>query len=341
MKKSLKLVISATLGVACFSLGAVYWDTHRFLESTDNAYVQADVSPVLAKVDGYVTKLSVVDNQEVQTGDVLAEVDAGDYATRVAQLSAVVQGKKAAITNLQDRATLQMTQISRASSTLAASSADQARANGDAVRFEDLLSQQYATRQRADAAQTEAVKAKAIVDANTAALATERSQTKVLSSLREQAIAELAAAQAQLDQAVRDKNNTRILAPVAGTIGKRSIQVGQLLKPGSQVLNIVQTDTLYVEANFKETQLSRMRAGQPVVFTVDASPGVQFEGVVDSISPATGAKFSLLPQDNAIGNYTKIVQRLPVKIRVTSPLKLTTLLRPGLSTEVVVDTSKV
>ncbi len=338
MTKPSKLFLAVAIGAILATVGTVYWDTHRYLETTDNAYVQADVSPVLSKVDGFVTQMSVVDNQVVKAGDVLVQVDDGDYETKVAQLQALVAARQAALDNLRDRVGLQHSQIARAQSDVTAAAAEQQRAAGDAQRFSDLLTQQYATKQRADAARADAVKAQAQLDASHAALTNEQGQTQALDALVEQAQAELKAAQAQVEQAQRDRANTRITAPVSGIVGKRSVQVGQLLRPGTTLLNIVQQDTLYVEANFKETQLARMHAKQPVRFTVDAAPGVEFTGVVDSLSPASGAKFSLLPQDNATGNFTKIVQRVPVKVRITGPQNYAQWLRPGLSAEVVVNT---
>ncbi len=338
MKTSVKIT-AVTLAVAALAGAGAYWSSHRFLETTDNAYVQADVSPVLSKVDGYVKRVAVADNQAVHAGDLLLEVDDGDYATRVAQLQALVAAKQAGVDNLKDRVVLQGSQISRAQSTLAAAAAEQSRAQGDAARFSDLLTQQYATKQRADAAQADATKAVAQVRASEASLASEEGQTKALSALVTQAQAELVAAKAQLEQAERDRANTRIVAAVDGIVGKRAVQVGQLLRPGASLLNIVQQKTAYVEANFKETQLTQMHPGQAAKFHVDAYPGKEFSGVVESISPASGARFSLLPQDNATGNFTKIVQRVPVRIKVTGPSDWSQYLRPGLSTEVSVDTA--
>lgn len=339
MEKKRKVLLSlVAVGVVIAGAGSTYAFTHRYLEDTDNAYVKADISPVISKVDGYVRELSVRDNQHVKSGDVLVTVDDGDYATREAQLVAQVEAKKAAIQNLQDRLTQQRAEVSQATATLHAAQAEAQRAKGDADRFSALVAEQYATRQKADTAVADAQKASAQVEAGSAGVAAKAGELKALEPLIEQARADLAATQAQLDQARRDRGNAVIHAAVDGTVGNRTAQVGELVKPGTQLLVVVQDKSAYVEANFKETQLTRMKPGQPVTFTVDTYPSVVFTGTVDSLSPASGAQFSLLPLDNATGNFTKIVQRVPVKVRVTGPANYGELLRPGLSAVVTVDT---
>ena len=335
-KKVLLSLVSAGLVIA--GTGGAYAFTHRYLEDTDNAYVKADISPVISKVDGYVHVLAVKDNQHVKAGDLLVSVDDGDYATHEAQLVAEVDAKKAAIQNLEDRLSQQRAEVSQAQASLHAAQAEATRAKDDADRFSALVKEQYATRQKSDTATADAQKAAAQVEAGVAGVAAQAGQLKSLQPLIDQAKADLAATQAQLDQARRDRGNTVIRAAVDGVIGNRSAQVGELVKTGTQLLDIVQDHSAYVEANFKETQLTRMKPGQPVSFSIDAYPSVKFTGEVDSLSPASGAQFSLLPLDNATGNFTKIVQRVPVKIRVTGPANYGEMLRPGLSAIVTVDT---
>jgi membrane fusion protein (multidrug efflux system) len=335
-KKVLLSLVAAGLVIAVG--GATYAYTHRYLEDTDNAYVKADISPVISKVDGYVRELSVKDNQHVKAGDLLVTVDDGDYATHEAQLVAEVAAKTAAIQNLEDRLSQQRAEVSRAQASLHAAQAEAVRAKDDAQRFSSLVKEQYATRQKADTADADALKAAAQVEAGQAGVAAQAGQLKSIEPLIEQAKADLAASQAQLDQARRDRGNAVLRAAVGGVVGNRSAQIGELVKPGTQLLQIVQDGSAYVEANFKETQLTHMKPGQPVTFSIDAYPSVKFTGVVDSLSPASGAQFSLLPLDNATGNFTKIVQRVPVKVRVTGPANYGELLRPGLSAVVTVDT---
>lgn len=339
MEKKQKVLASlVAAAVVIGGSGGTYAYTHRYLEDTDNAYVKADISPVISKVDGYVRALSVKDNQHVKAGDLLVTVDDGDYATKEAQLVAEVAAKTAAIQNLEDRQSQQRAEVSQAQASLHAAQAEATRAKDDADRFSSLVKEQYATRQKADTASADAQKAVAQVEAGQAGVAAQAGQLKSLGPLIDQAKADLAATQAQLDQARRDRGNTVLHAAVDGIVGNRSAQVGELVKPGTQLLQIVQDRSAYVEANFKETQLTHMKPGQPVTFSVDAYPSVKFTGVVDSLAPASGAQFSLLPLDNATGNFTKIVQRVPVKVRVTGPSNYGELLRPGLSAIVTVDT---
>lgn len=336
-KKIAAAVLSASL-LAC-GIGT-YWATHWNLEETNDAYVDADISPVIAKSEGYVSVIHVTDNQQVHAGDLLAEIDDHDYANRENELVAQVKSKQAALDNIASRIALQKAEVAQAQSTLLAAHAEEARAKSDAARFSDLLKQQFATRQRAEAASADAVKASAMVSADSAAVSAQAATLAGFDSLVQQARADVASAQAQLDQVRVDRSHTRIIAPVDGLASKRAVQLGQLVHNGSQMLSIVQTQSISISANFKETQISHMRPGQPVKFTVDAFPHTTFVGVVDSLSPASGAKFSLLPQDNGTGNFTKIVQRVPVKIRVTQPADWQSRLRPGLSAVVTVDTSR-
>ncbi|KWU17921.1 HlyD family secretion protein [Burkholderia cenocepacia] len=338
MTKHKKIAAAVALAVSALAGAGTYWHSHRFLEETDNAYVQADISPVVAKAEGYVTAVHVNDNQTVHAGDILVEIDDRDYANHEAELVAQVEAKQAALDNLSSRISQQRAEVVRAQGALRASQAEESRAQDDASRFSDLLKAQYATRQRAEAASADATKATAQVQADGAAVAAQAAALEGFDSLTRQAKADLAAAQAQLAQVRTDRANTKVRAAVDGVASKHAVQMGALVRTGTQLLSIVQTRSIYVEANFKETQLAHMRAGQRVKFTIDAAPGVSFTGMVDSLSPASGAKFSILPTENATGNYTKIVQRVPVKISVSSPANWQQLLRPGLSAVVTVDT---
>jgi membrane fusion protein (multidrug efflux system) len=340
MSKQNKIAAAAAIAVLAVAGGGSYWHAHRFLEETDNAYIQANISPVVSKSEGYVTAVRVADNQVVHAGDVLVEIDDRDYANREAELVAQVDAKQAALDNLGSRISQQRAEVARAQGALKASQAEDLRARDDASRFSELVKSQYATRQRAESAAADATKASAQVQSDSASVSAQAAALSGYDSLTRQAKADVAAAQAQLAQVRIDRGNTKVRAAVDGIASKHAVQMGELVRTGTQLLSIVQTSSTYVEANFKETQLARMHPGQPVDFTIDAAPGVEFRGVVDSLSPASGTKFSLLPQDNATGNFTKIVQRVPVKVRVTAPSNWQEILRPGLSAVVSVDTEQ-
>lgn len=335
-QQKIKTLALATL-LAVTAGGGYYWSTHRYLESTDNAYVKADLTPLTAKVQANVKDIKVADNQVVKRGDVLLELDDRDYAVQVQQLEAQVASRQAALAVLQSKLGAQHAQIDQAAAQAVAAGADATRAGNDAERFSALLKDQYTTAQRAEAAKADAIKAKANVAASSARVQAEEDQLKGLAAQVEQAHADLAQAQAALTQAQNSRADTVITAPVDGVVGNRGAQVGELVKPGSQLLVLMQPSSLYVQANFKETQVTHMAPGKTVKMHVDAFPDVQFTGVVDSLSPASGAQFSLLPQDNATGNFTKIVQRIPVKIRLTGPQNYQTLLKPGMSVVADVD----
>lgn len=339
MKKTHKIVLGLVPLLLALGGAGAYAYAHRHLESTDNAYVRADLSPVTSRVEGVVTTLvNARDNGSVKKGEVLLVLDSRDYLTRVGQLEAQLAAKTAVLRGLEAQVGVLHSERNQAEATLKAREADARRAGSDAHRFESLLREQYATAQRAESARAEADKAQADVAAASARVSIEDGQQKALSRQIERARAELDESQAQLAQARNNLADTVIRAPVDGVVGNRSVQTGTLVKPGAQLLVLMQPASLYVQANFKETQVTRMRPGQPVAMHVDAYPDVAFTGVVDSLSPASGAQFSLLPQDNATGNFTKIVQRLPVKVRLTGPADFARLLKPGLSVVAEVDT---
>jgi membrane fusion protein (multidrug efflux system) len=236
------------------------------------------------------------------------------------------------------RLKLQQTMIEQASATVAAAEADVTRTLLDYKRYQALSTSDYASRQRYETADADARKAEAALAKTRAALATEQDQLKVLASQRQEEEARLAQARANRQLAQNDLDNTVIRSPVAGIAGNRAGQVGQYVKPGTQLLSLVPLPRVYVTANFKETQLTRIRPGQPASIVVDAYPDETLEGRVESFAPGSGAQFSLLPPDNATGNFTKIVQRVPVRIAVPGGNPLARLLRPGLSVVVTIDT---
>jgi membrane fusion protein (multidrug efflux system) len=317
--------------------GYDYWTTGRFMESTDDAYVQADYTTVAPKVSGYIAEVLVQDNEPVKAGQLLAHIDDRDFRAADAQAKAGVEAAEAAIGNIDAELALQQSVIEEAKAQIAASQASLKFNRTDVVRYNDLAKNGYASEQRAQQSETARSQSGADVQRDEAAFAAAQKKVAVLETQRVQAVAERDRAQALLHQADLNLSYTTITAPVDGTVGARSLRVGEYVAAGTQLMAVVPLNAAYIVANFKETQLTRVRDGQPVTVKVDSFPGVKVTGHVDSLSPASGLEFSLLPPDNATGNFTKIVQRIPVKI-VLDDARLANLLRAGMSVEPTVNT---
>lgn len=317
-----------------------WWQFGRFEEMTDNAYVRGDVTPIAPRVAGYVAEVPVADNQIVRRGDVLFRIQDGDYRARVAQAAATISMRLAALHNLQEQRKLQHALIAQAHAEEQSALAEQRRAHLDRKRYLALVRTSVAPRQRLETAEATATKADAAVDAAQATAAAHRVRLDVLAAQSEEAGAALKQAQAALDLTRIDLENTVVRAPVDGVIGNRQVRVGRYVTPGAPLLDVVPLDGVWVVANFKETQLARMATGQPVQIAVDGYPDARLAGVVDSLAPASGASFSLLPPDNATGNFIRIVQRVPVKIRLAAGQPLGGRLVPGLSVTVTVSVSR-
>ena len=338
MRKKL-LVTAAALVLILGGLGSWYWwEVLRFRQSTDDAYVQSDVSVISPKIEGYLKKVKVVDNQQVAEGAVLFVIDDRDFKAKVAQAEAVVATGEASIATYDSRLKLQQAMIDQAAAVVQSAEADLARMQQDYKRYSTLMTSDFASRQRFEQAEADARKAEAALAKSRAALAGEQSQLAVLRSQQHEEEAKLQQARANLWLAKNDLDNTVIRAPISGVAGNRAGQVGQYVKAGTQLLSLVPLTRLYVTANFKETQLTRMRPGQIAEVSVDAYPDQILQGRVESFAPGSGAQFSLLPPDNATGNFTKIVQRVPVRVALPANDALNGLLRPGLSVTVTVDT---
>jgi len=335
-----KLLVAVALLV--LTLGGVggwyWWEVLRFRQSTDDAYIQSDVSVISPKIEGYIKKVRVADNQEVAEGAVLFVIDDRDFRAKVAQAEAAIATEEAIIATYESRLKLQQAMIDQAAAVVQSTEADLARAQQDYKRYSSLMTSDFASRQRFEQAEADARKAEAALAKSRAALAGEQNQLAVLRSQQHEEEAKLQQARANLWLAKNDLDNTVIRAPVSGIAGNRAGQVGQYVKPGTQLLSLVPLLQVYVTANFKETQLTRMRPGQVAEVSVDAYPDMTLEGRVESFAPASGAQFSLLPPDNATGNFTKIVQRVPVRIALPASGPLAGLLRPGLSVTVTVET---
>jgi membrane fusion protein (multidrug efflux system) len=318
--------------------GWYWWNVLRFLQSTDDAYVQSDVSLISPKVEGYIKKVRVADNQEVAEGAVLFVIDDRDFKAKVAQAEAAVATEEAIIATYESRLKLQQSMIEQAAATVNSAEADLARDQQDYKRYSALLSTDFASRQRFEQAEADARKGEAAAAKSRAGFAAEQNQLAVLRSQQREEQAKLQQTRANLQLAQNDLDDTVIRAPISGVAGNRAGQVGQYVKAGTQLLSLVPLPRVYVTANFKETQLTHMRPGQLAEVSVDAYPDLILEGRIESFAPASGAQFSLLPPDNATGNFTKIVQRVPVRIALPTSGPLAELLRPGLSVTVTIDT---
>jgi len=340
--KHLRKVLFIIVPVVALAFGAsggwYWWNVLRFLQSTDDAYVQSDVSLISPKVEGYIKKVKVTDNQEVAEGQILFVIDDRDFKAKVAQAQAAVATGEATIATYESRLQLQQSMIEQAAATVKSAEADLAREQQDYKRYSALMSTDFASRQRFEQAEADARKGEAAVAKSRAALGAEQNQLAVLHSQQREEQAKLQQARANLQLAQNDLDNTVIRAPISGIAGNRAGQVGQYVKAGAQLLSLVPLSRVYVTANFKETQLTHMRPGQLAEVSVDAYPDLAIAGRIESFAPASGAQFSLLPPDNATGNFTKIVQRVPVRIALPANSPLIGRLRPGLSVTVTVDT---
>jgi membrane fusion protein, multidrug efflux system len=337
-----KLAIGLVLVV--LALGGIggwhWWTVWRFQQSTDDAYIQSDVTVISPKVEGYIKKVRVTDNQEVAEGKVLFVIDDRDFKAKAAQAEAAVALEEASVGTFESRLKLQQAVIDQAAAGMQSAEADLSRAQQDYKRYSALMTSDFASRQRFEQAEADARKAEAALLKSRAALVAEQNQLGVLRSQQREEQAKLQQARANLQLAQNDLDNTVIRAPISGVAGNRAGQVGQYVKAGTQLLSLVPLPRVYVTANFKETQLTRMRPGQRAEVSVDAYPEMPLEGEVESFAPGSGAQFSLLPPDNATGNFTKIVQRVPVRIALPQDDALAKFLRPGLSVTVTVYTGK-
>ena len=336
--KRAALALALTLGIAAVAdLGYDYLTTGRYLESTDDAYVKADSTIISPKVSGYIAQVLVGDNQPVKAGQLLARIDDRDFKAALDQAHADVAASEAAVCNFEAQIALQQPIIEQGTADVAAAEANLQFAQEEQVRYDGLMKTGSGTIQRAQ--QTDAALREKIAQlqhGKSGLLAAQR-KVDVLTTERAKAVAQLDRARAVEAQAALNLSYTKITAPVEGTVGARSLRVGQFVQAGTQLMAVVPLDGVYVVANFKETQLTHVRNGQPVEIQIDSFHGTKLRGHVDSLSPASGLEFALLPPDNATGNFTKIVQRVPVKI-VLDDHTLTGLLRPGMSAEPTVDT---
>ena len=340
------------LGVALVVGGAGYGYIHAAKGSatTDNAYVKTDVTIVAPRVRGHVAQVLVADNQPVKAGQVLARLDPVEYAARVAAArgdvalpDAAVAAAEAALARLATVEAVAAARVNEAQTGIRAADAEVSRARADWGRYEALLKTGFAPRRDADRIETQAVAAAAAADRTRAELAVNRSQLAATAGRRGELVAAIAQARAQrakaaaaLDLARQDEDHAVIRAPIDGVVGDRQANVGDYVQPGSRLLVVNPMNRLYVTANFKETQTARMLGGQAAQVKVDALPGVTLKAHVESFAPGTGSEFALLPFEPGVGNFTKIVQRVPVRLRFDPGQPELAKLRPGLSAKVTV-----
>jgi membrane fusion protein, multidrug efflux system len=330
-------MLVAALGVAGY-YGTYWWTTGRFLVWTDDAYVGAYTTTLAAKISGYVASVAVEDNVAVKTGDVIATIDDGDYRLAVETARDKVATQQATIERIAKQIVAQVAAIDQAKAQLTAAQAGATRAQLELARQQALASRDFASRQTLEQSVANNDQAIAAVQSAQAVLQSAAATVDVLKGQREEAVGTLKEQETALAKAERDLSFAIIRAPFDGVIGNRSVHTGDYVQPGQRLASLVPLDAVYVDANFKETQLAKLRPDQPVSITVDALPDRVFEGRVTSFAPASGSMFSLLPPDNATGNFTKIVQRVAVRVRVPAEVAREGVLRPGMSVVVSVDT---
>jgi membrane fusion protein (multidrug efflux system) len=339
---SLKQLLMATgallLIAAAVWYGNYYWETGRFLVSTDDAYVEAHSVLISPKVSGYLSEAPVDDNQSVKAGEVLARIDPRDYQTALDQARANDAAAQAGIATLDQQIDQQMLVVEQGRHQVASDQAALVFSQQDFQRYTQLAKDGWGTTQRSQQAQADIREKDAMLQHDIAVVSAAQSQIGVFKAQITQATATLAQQQAMERQAELNLSYTIITAPVDGTLGARTLRVGQYVQAGTQLMAVVPLQAVYIVANFKETQLTDVRRGQPVTIEVDTFPGAKVTGHIDSVAPASGQEFALLPPDNATGNFTKIVQRIPVKIVVDPNDPLANLLRPGMSVEPTIDT---
>jgi membrane fusion protein (multidrug efflux system) len=319
-------------------LGWEYWTVGRFQVSTDDAYVKADNTTIAPKVSGYIGEVLVGDNQGVKAGQVLARIDDRDYRVALDQNKANLDSAKAVLATKEAQLTAQQSVIDGARATIAVDQANLTFAEQEDKRYSQLAATGYGSVQNAQQAASRIATARAAVARDTASLENATRQLDVLKAERSQSEATIARDEALQRQAELNLSYTTIVSPMDGIVGNRTLRVGQYVQAGTQLIAVVPASAAYIIANYKETQLTDVRPGQPVSIAIDMFPGVTFSGRVDSLAPASGQEFALLPPDNATGNFTKVVQRIPVKIVLDPSTELADEPRPGMSVYPTIDT---
>ncbi|MDU1692555.1 MAG: HlyD family secretion protein [Bradyrhizobium sp.] len=324
-------VIVALAFVALATLRWNAWTGNATTQTTNDAYVRADLTQLSSRVAGEVLKVAVSDFQRVKAGDLLIQIDPADYEAQVSQAEATVEAAQAALDNLSNQIELQYATIAQAEAQQVSAGAAEVQARQEEERQQSLSQSEAGTRQRLEQATAAYAKAQADVRASRAVIAAQRHQLEVLTGTKKQRGADLAGAKAALAAARLKLGYTRITAPFDGVVGQRQVQAGDYVNVGSSLIAVVPLPQVFIVANYKETQLTHVAPGQPVDITVDTFPGEQMHGRVERIAPTSGSQFALLPPDNATGNFTKVVQRIPVRIALDPNQPLLARLLPGMS----------
>jgi membrane fusion protein (multidrug efflux system) len=330
-------LLAIVVAVGAIWYGAHWYSEGRFLQETDDAYVGGNITVISAKVPGYIDHVTVNDNQAVHAGDILARLDDRDYRAALAKAEGAVSAQQALLNNLDATRELQRAVIAQARAGFTASRAESNRAHDDQVRYMNLSAKAAVSLQSAQNADATYKQALANDQKTAAGLLASARELDVISARKQQAQAALAQAIADRDMAKLNLEHTILRAPIDGTIGNRRARDGAYAAAGSQLLSVVPAHGLWVDANFKESQLARFRPGMRATIEADVVPGRVFHGTVASLAPATGAQFSVLPPENATGNFTKIVQRVPVRILLDDADATLGTLRPGLSVLAEID----
>jgi membrane fusion protein (multidrug efflux system) len=316
------------------ALATLRWDAwvgSATIQITNDAYVRAEMTRLSSRVAGEVLTVAANDFQRVKAGDLLIQIDPADYEAQVAQAEAGVAGAQAAFDNLANQIELQYATIAQGEAQQVSAQAQEVEARQEQERQQSLTQTESGTRQKLEQATASYARAQADVRASRAVIAAQRHQLEVLSGTKKQRTADLQAAKATLAAARLKLGYTKIVAPFDGVVGERQVQPGDYVNIGSNLINVVPLPDVYVIANYKETQLTRVRPGQPVEVTVDSFPSERLHGRVERVAPASGSQFALLPPDNATGNFTKVVQRIPVRIQLDKGQPLLERLLPGMS----------
>ena len=341
-RRSPRKMLLGVSAIAVLALGSWYghhwWTVGRFVVSTDDAYVSAHTATLAAKIPGYLTSVDVVDNVEVKAGDVIARIDDGDYKLAAETARDNVAIEQATVERIGKQTAAQQSAVSQASAQLASAEAGATRAELELARQQSLAGKEFASRQALEQAQANRDQAVAAVQGAEAGVTAAEANVAVLKAQQEEAQRTLKQFETALAKAERDLSFTVVRAPFEGVVGNRAVQSGDYVQPGQRLASLVPLHDVYIDANFKETQLAGMRPGEVATVSVDALPDHDIKGRVASVAPASGSVFSLLPPDNATGNFTKVVQRLAVRIEVPATVRTQELLRPGMSVVVSVNT---
>ncbi|MBU9218735.1 HlyD family secretion protein [Burkholderia gladioli] len=340
-RRIIPFAILTVVVIGAVGYGIYWWLSGRFYESTDDAYVGGNVTVISPRVSGYVARVLVADNALVHAGQPLIELDPADFTARLDAAQAEVDAAKAALTRLDAQHQLVEADIAQAQAQADVDTASLQFANRDAERYSNLAESHSGTQQDSQRAQTSLDQARARVRASAAAVNAQRRQLTVIEAQKVEAQARVEQAQASMRNARLDNGYTTLYAPVDGYVGNRSAHPGTYVAAGTQLMSLVPAKGLWIDANFKEDQIRHMRMGQAVEIEADVDSGLKIEGHVESLAPATGSVFSVIPAQNATGNFTKIVQRVPVRIALDPAVASVGALRAGLSVVATVDTRSV